>query len=127
MSLKNAWLIICCAPSSPGAEPSRLLGDLLSNYVSKSLRSVLMVLGNFKFPYRILLNSVSLLFEKYGVAPIIISKRSTPSRYQSSAYPWPAFFNISGARYLIDPQKVLAPLVESFTSFFVIPKSINLA
>ena len=60
------------------------------------------------------------------MTPTSISKRKTPSKYQSTDFPCPVFFRISGAKYAIDPQKefVEAP---SKTPCFDKPKSVNKA
>lgn len=43
--------------------------------------------------------------------PTSISYSKTPNRYQSTDFPCPILFNISGAKYATDPQKDYAPVL----------------
>ena len=128
MSEKKGCAIISSPPSwSPWAWPSLLFGFLFSKQIMRSLTALEKLLrGSFSLPLIILLKSSSLFLEKYGVTPTSTSYKSTPRRYQSNAFPWPIFLSISGAKYLTDPQNVLAPLAVSIIFVFAIPKSINL-
>lgn len=82
--MKNGWFIISYAPFIPGEEPRRFKGFLFSNPIIRDLASAVIFFGSFSFSYKILLNSYSLFYEKYGVVPTSISYKRTPKRYQSN-------------------------------------------
>lgn len=87
---------------------------------------MLKLLGILSRPFSILAKSYSRLLAKYGGIPTNISYNKTPNKYQSTAFPCPYRFNISGARYATDPQKLLAIWL-SATPYLLRPKSANIA
>ncbi len=92
--------------------------------ISSDFASLDILAGSFSTPFYIFWNSYSLLLQKYGGYPTNISYRRTPSKYQSTDFPWPDLLNISGARYATEPQKLFAEIL-SKTPSFERPKSVK--